>query len=231
MAKTRVLVVEDEESIRELLKFNLENDGYDVELAGDGELGLRLAQAHPPDLIILDLMLPGIDGYQVCYKLRSDDRLKRVPVVMLTAKSEETDEVIGLGVGADDYVTKPFSPRVLLARLKAVLRRRAESEPASTEDQPVLTRGSITINPNRHEVLVHGQEACLTPIEFKILRFLASNPGRVYTRQRIIDEAQGEDVLITERTVDVHIVSLRRKLGDHAVVIETVRGVGYRFKD
>jgi len=230
MSNPRILVVEDEVAIRELLTFNLERDGYEVLTAGDGESGLALAQQQPPDLVILDLMLPGIDGYQVCYRMKSDDQLKHIPVVMLTAKSEETDVVIGLGIGADDYVTKPFSPRVLLARVKAVLRRKEEAPPADSAE-PAVELGELAISPARHEVRCAGQPVPLTPIEFKILYFLARHSGRVYSRQQIIDEAQGEDVTITERTVDVHIVSLRRKLGAQAALIETVRGVGYRFKD
>lgn len=230
MAKTHILIIEDEEPIRELLSFNLEREGYEVAMAADGETGLEMAQTRTPDLLILDLMLPGMDGYQVCYRLKSDDLLKTVPIIMLTAKGEETDEIIGLGVGADDYVTKPFSPKLLLARIKAVLRRRQEPTGDVDVDQ-VVKRGVISINPDRHEVLVEGDDIGLTPIEFKILHFLAKHPGRVYSRQRIIDEAQGEDVIITERTVDVHIVSLRRKLASQSQVIETVRGVGYKFKD
>ncbi len=231
MAKTQILIIEDEAPIRELLRYNLEKEGYEVTEAADGESGLNIAQELPPDLVVLDLMLPGMDGYQVCYRIKSGEKLKHTPVIMLTAKSEEADEVIGLGVGADDYVTKPFSPRILLARIKAVLRRRQEEPESDSDELPVLEIDDITINPNRHEVHVGEREIGLTPIEFKIIHFLASHPGRVYSRQRIIDEAQGEDVIITERTVDVHIVSLRRKLAGRAEVIETVRGVGYKYKD
>jgi len=230
MPKQSILVVDDEEDIRELLSYNLQREGFDVQTAVDGETAVELVNKEPPDLVVLDLMLPGIDGYDVCYKLKSNPDLNHVPIIMLTAKGEESDEVIGFGIGADDYVTKPFSPKVLVARINAVLRRRAEPEEPEPDEEPVIARGGLSINPNRHEVLLEGKEIRLTPIEFKVLYFLSKTPGRVYTRKRIIDKAQGEDVYITERTVDVHVVALRRKLGDQAHLIETVRGVGYKFK-
>lgn len=230
MAKQAILVVEDDDDIRDLVAYNLDKAGFEVLQAADGETGLALARQHRPSLIVLDLMLPGMDGHQVCYRLKMDEDLKAVPVVMLTAKSEEADVVIGLGIGADDYIVKPFSPRILVARVSAVLRRQGEAV-VHGEERPIVVKDWLTINPNRHEVLVEDQAVKLTPIEFKILHFLASNPGYVFSRARIIDEAQGEDVTITERTVDVHVVSLRKKLGQYAAYIETVRGVGYKFKD
>ncbi len=228
MAKQRILVVDDEDDIRELVSYTLKRENYDVLSAADGETALDKARTRRPDLIVLDLMLPGMDGLEVCRRIRQDDETKNIPVVMLTAKTEESDEVIGLGVGADDYITKPFSPRVLLARVNTALRRRGIDDEAGI--QPTLKRGDLTINPGRHEVLWRENEVHLTPIEFKILYCLARRPGRVFTRNQIIDEAQGEDVYITERTVDVHIAAIRKKLGSDAGVVETVRGIGYKFR-
>ena len=230
MPKHTVFVVDDEVDIRELLAYNLKRENFEVVTAEDGETALEMIGEKPPDLIVLDLMLPGIDGYHVCYELKNNPDTKSIPIIMLTAKGEESDEVIGFGIGADDYISKPFSPKVLVARINAVLRRRGIAAPEEEDEQPVITANELIINPNRHEVTLSGEEIRLTPIEFKVLHFLASSPGRVFTRKRIIDEAQGEDVFITERTVDVHVVALRRKLGDHAHLIETVRGVGYKFK-
>lgn len=230
MPKAVILVVEDDDDIRHLIKFNLEKAGYDIIECGNGETAIEVARARLPDLVVLDLMLPGIDGHQVCFQLKSDPALKHIPVVMVTARVEETDVVIGLGVGADDYVAKPFSPRVLVARIQAVLRRRAGTTEAPPE-APSVALSWLSIEPARHEVRVAGAPVRLTPIEFKILYFLARHPGYVFGRMRIIDEAQGEDVTITERTVDVHVASLRKKLGGHGDHIETVRGVGYKFTD
>jgi two-component system phosphate regulon response regulator PhoB len=230
MAKERILIVEDDDDIRALVAFNLKKAGLDTIEAADGETGLELARSERPDLVILDLMLPGIDGHQVTYRMKMDPQLKDIPIVMLTAKSEETDVVIGLGIGADDYITKPFSPRVLLARVQAVLRRGSGTAEAVEEQSPV-DLGWLQIDPSRHETRMGDETLKLTPIEFKILLFLAMHPGFVFTRSRIIDEAQGEDVTITERTVDVHVVSLRKKLGDRATHRETVRGIGYKFTE
>jgi two-component system phosphate regulon response regulator PhoB len=230
MAKERILIVEDDDDIRALVAFNLQKAGLETIEAADGETGLDLARSERPDLIILDLMLPGIDGHQVTYRMKMDPLLKDLPIVMLTAKSEETDVVIGLGIGADDYITKPFSPRVLLARVQAVLRR-GNGAVGEAEEQAPVDLGWLKIDPSRHETLVDGEALKLTPIEFKILLFLSTHPGFVFTRSRIIDEAQGEDVTITERTVDVHVVSLRKKLGERAAHLETVRGIGYKFKE
>jgi two-component system, OmpR family, alkaline phosphatase synthesis response regulator PhoP len=231
MSKATVLIVEDEQEIRELVAYHLEKEGMTVLQAGNGEQGLEMARQQVPDLIILDLMLPGMDGHQVCTRLKVDEKLRQVPILMLTAKSEESDIVIGLGLGADDYVTKPFSPRILGARVKALLRRPAGTDSEEADALPPITQGELVITPARHEVLVAGEELKLTPVEFRLLYCLARRPGWVYTRERIIDFAQGEDVLITERTVDVHVVSLRKKLGERASMIETVRGVGYRFRE
>ena len=230
MAKETILVVDDEEDILELLDYNLSRHGYDVSRAASGEAALAAVRADAPHLVILDLMLPGMDGLEVCRILKKDERTAGVPVLMLTARGEEADIVTGLELGADDYVTKPFSPRVLLARVKAVLRRRAAAE-TGAEAGASLAVGDLNINPGRHEVLVKGKAVELTHTEFQVLHFLARRPGWVFTRYQIVDGAQGEDTAVTDRSVDVHIVSLRRKLGACGKYIETVRGVGYRFKD
>jgi two-component system, OmpR family, alkaline phosphatase synthesis response regulator PhoP len=228
MSKAFVLVVDDEEDILELVRYNLAKDGYKVGCVATGEEALKAARSQPPDLIVLDLMLPGVDGLDVCRILKNDPKTSHVPVVMLTAKGEEADVVAGLELGADDYVTKPFSPRVLLARVKTVLRRRAAMTP---EEDVTLQRHEILINPQRHEVLVGGNPVELTHTEFRLLHYLARRPGWVFTRQQIIDNVRGDNYPITDRAVDVQVVGLRRKLGPAGERIETVRGVGYRFKE
>lgn len=228
MARQKVLVVDDEEDILELVEYNLAKNGFQVTCVTSGEDAMKTARAQMPDTVVLDLMLPGTDGLEVCRALKADSKTKSIPIVMLTAKGEEQDIVAGLEMGADDYVTKPFSPKVLIARVKAVLRRRG-IEPAS--DDASLQFEGLVINPGRHEVLVDGEQTTMTFTEFKILHMLARRPGWVYTRGQIVDGVQGQDVAVTDRSVDVHIVSLRRKLGAYAELIETVRGVGYRFKD
>lgn len=227
MLHESILVVDDEKDILELVKYNLEKGGYRAAVAATGEEALKLARAKPPDLIVLDLMLPGIDGLDVCRTLKHDDKTAHVPIVMLTARGEEADVVAGLELGADDYVTKPFSPRVLLARIKAVLRRRAVSQP---DDAVTVSMHGIVINPGRHEVLVRGKPVELTHTEFLILHLLARRPGWVFTRQQIIDAARGHTA-VTDRSVDVHIVGLRKKIEPCGDYIETIRGVGYRFKE
>ncbi|MGA9754847.1 MAG: response regulator transcription factor [Desulfobaccales bacterium] len=228
MAKEHILVVEDEEDILELLRYNLHKEGYRVTGALSGEEGLRTARSQPPDLIVLDLMLPGKDGLTVCRELKQDAKTRDLPIIILTAKGEEADIVAGLELGADDYVTKPFSPRVLLARLRAVLRRR-QAEPAAESDS--LELQGMTIHPGRHEVLVQGRSVDLTATEFRLLAFLARRPGWVFTRAQIVQGIQGEDYAVSDRAVDVQIVGLRKKLGSAGQSIETVRGVGYRFKE
>ena len=228
MAKEHILVVDDEADIRKLVEYNLAKEGYKVACAATGEEALKKARATGPGLIILDLMLPGVDGLEVCRLLKSDARTQRIPIVMLTAKGEESDIVAGLELGAADYVTKPFSPRVLVARVRAVLRR-SRVQPA--DESATITLSGLAIHPGRHEVLVKGKAADLTATEFRILHFLARRPGWVFTRYQIVDAARGEDAAVTDRSVDVHIVSLRRTLGPAGSKSETVRGVGYRFKD
>ncbi len=228
MANENILVVEDEEDILELVRYNLHKEGYRVTGVLTGEEGLRAARFQPPDLIILDLMLPGVDGLTVCRELKQDARTRDLPIIILTAKGEEADIVAGLELGADDYVTKPFSPRVLLARLRAVLRRR-RAEPANESD--VMEIHQMVIHPGRHEVLVQGRPVDLTVTEFRLLSLLARRPGWVFTRSQIVQGVQGEDYAVTERAVDVQIVGLRKKLGPAGQYIETVRGVGYRLKE
>ncbi|AKJ63569.1 response regulator [Kiritimatiella glycovorans] len=229
MAKEYLLAVEDEEDILELVRFNLARNGYEVGTAATGEEALKSVGKRKPDLIILDLMLPGLDGIEVCRQLKSGSETADIPVVMLTARGEESDIVTGLEIGADDYITKPFSPRVLMARIKAVLRRRELEETTSEED--VLRVRDLVIHPGRHEVTLDGNTVELTYSEFRVLHFLARRPGWVFTRYQIVDAVHGEDYPVTERSVDVQIVGLRKKLGRAGKYIETVRGVGYRFTD
>ncbi len=228
MANEHVLVVDDEENILELVKYNMVREGYKTTCVGTGEEAISKAKSEVPDLVILDLMLPGVDGLEVCRILKHDARTSQIPIIMLTAKSEEADVVAGLELGADDYVTKPFSPRVLLARVKAVLRRR---EAAAIQDKALVKLGELVVDPSRHEVTVQGRPVQLTSTEFKLLRFLVSRRGRVFTRHQIMDSVRGDDYVATDRSVDVQIAGLRKKLGPLGGRIETIRGVGYRFKD
>ena len=228
MARTRILVVDDEPDILDLVQYNLSKAQYDVVGVVSGEEALAQVRITPPDLIVLDLMLPGVDGLEVCKALKRDARTAAIPIVILTARGEEVDIVAGLELGADDYLTKPFSPRVLLARIRAVLRRH-HAEPVAAD--AVITHHGLVLHPGRHEVLVQGQFVPLTLTEFRVLHLLARRPGWVFTRNQIIAAAQGEDVSVTERSVDVHIVSLRRKLGTSGEAIETIRGVGYRLQE
>jgi two-component system alkaline phosphatase synthesis response regulator PhoP len=228
VASENILVVDDEEDILELVDYNLSKEGYVVTCVASGEEALKVAKAKAPDLIVLDLMLPGIDGLSVCRILKGDAATRKIPIVMLTAKGDEADVVAGLEVGADDYITKPFSPKVLVARVRAVLRREAR-EP--TEETSAVKRHDLTIHPGRHEVTVKGEPVELTATEFRILHYLARRPGWVFTRSQIIEEVHGEDTFITDRSVDVQIAGLRKKLGVAGEYIETVRGVGYRFRE
>jgi two-component system, OmpR family, alkaline phosphatase synthesis response regulator PhoP len=233
MVRQSVLIVEDEEDIRELVSYNLLKEGYQVAGVGSGEDALTAVESKTPDLILLDIMLPGLDGLRVCRKLKDNPAFAPIPIIMLTAKGEEPDIVAGLNMGADDYVTKPFSPKVLLARVQAVLRR-AEAErgvPEQEEDSEVVEIRDLVIHPGRHEVCICGKPVELTATEFKLLHFLAQRPGWVFTRQQILDGVHGDNYAITDRAVDVQIVGLRRKLGSAGSSIETVRGVGYRFKE
>ncbi|MGD2126307.1 MAG: response regulator [Desulfobacteraceae bacterium] len=227
-AREKVLVVDDEEDILELLRFNLSKEGYQVACAASGEEALKSIRSDFPDLILLDLMLPGIDGLEVARRLKNDPDTKSIPIVMLTAKGEEADVVAGLELGADDYITKPFSRKILVARLRAVLRRGEGGEP---EEKSILTIHDLVIHPGRHEVRIKGKPVQLTFTEFGILHFLARKAGWVFTRSQIVDAVRGDEYFVTDRSVDVQIVGLRRKLGNAGKYIETVRGIGYRFKE
>jgi two-component system phosphate regulon response regulator PhoB len=228
MAAKQVFIVEDEADILELMTFNLERDGFRVAAAADGEIALKAIRRSKPDLVLLDLMLPGLGGLDVCRLLKGDPATAPIPVVMVTAKGEEADIVTGLELGAADYVTKPFSMKILVARVRAALRRGGRPAP---EASAVVRVHDITIDPARHEVLCGRSPVDLTASEFGVLHFLASSPGRVFTREQIMDGVKGADYAVTDRAVDVQMVSLRRKLGRRGEAIETVRGVGYRFKE
>ncbi|MDY0163652.1 response regulator transcription factor [Desulfobotulus sp.] len=232
MGKETILVVDDEEDILELIRYNLTREGYGVLLAATGEEALRFVKNGSPDLMVLDLMLPGVDGLEVTRRIRRQARGATLPIVMLTAKGEEADVVTGLELGADDYVTKPFSPRILVARIRSVLRRHERMKAEGMQDREgILEIGSLLIHPGRHEVLADGEPLPLTWSEFQILHFLARRPGWVFTRSQIVDAIHGDDYPVTDRSVDVQIVGLRKKLGEHGKRIETVRGVGYRFRE
>jgi two-component system, OmpR family, alkaline phosphatase synthesis response regulator PhoP len=226
MTQKQILVVEDEEDIQELVKYNLTKQGYHVHCVGSGELGLKEAKNILPDLIILDLMLPGMNGLEVCRKVKNSSDTNHIPIIMLTAKGEESDIVIGLELGADDYVTKPFSIQVFLSRVKAVLRRKNEKE---SSDSEIVSFPDLQIHSGKHEVRVKGELVKLTYTEFMILEFLCRRPGWVFTRSQIVDAVRGDGYAITDRAVDFQIVGLRKKLGQVSPYVETVRGVGYRF--
>ncbi len=228
MEDRRILIIEDDRDILEILDYNLSNEGFSVVCATDGERGLREVAANKPALVLLDLMLPGIPGLEVCRRLRAGKKTRDIPIIMVTAKGEEADAVAGLEVGADDYVTKPFRIRELVARVNAVLRRSAE--PLLTEEEH-LERGDIAIDLTKHEVKVAGRALELTLAEFRLLVALAQQPGRVFPRTRLVHQITAGGYQISERNVDVHVAALRRKLGDHSTAIATVRGVGYKFKE
>ncbi|MFQ5511180.1 MAG: response regulator [Candidatus Krumholzibacteriia bacterium] len=228
MATKTILAVDDEEDILELVEFNLAREGYSVLRVTTGEEALQVARSRNPDLVLLDLMLPGVDGLEVCKRLKRGEATRNIPVIMLTAKGEEADIVLGLELGAEDYVTKPFSPKVLTARVRAVFRRR--EQPEADGESPSRIH-DLEIHPGRHEVSLAGKPVTLTLTEFRILQFLAKRPGWVYTRYQIVEAVRGDDYAVTDRAVDVQIAGLRKKLGKHGDYIETVRGVGYRFKE
>jgi two-component system phosphate regulon response regulator PhoB len=226
MARPRILIIEDERALTDVLVYNLQREGYDTVIAHDGQEGLRKAQMAIPDLILLDLMLPTMDGLEVCRELRAGERTRHIPILMLTAKAEETDQVVGFSMGADDYVTKPFSVKVLMQRIKA-LQRRAE---ASAEPADIIEHMGVRIDRVRHQATVKGGDLDLTPTEFRLLECMLRQPGRAFSRAQLMDIAIGEGAVVLERTIDVHIKTLRRKLGEFDY-IETVRGVGYRFRE
>ncbi|MCY2997989.1 MAG: response regulator [Planctomycetota bacterium] len=228
MPKSKILVIEDDRAISEILVYNLDKAGYEVTLAIDGRDGVNQAQLKLPDIVLLDVMLPIIDGVEVCRRLRSKPETATAIIIMLTAKTEEADQLIGFSVGADDYVTKPFSVRVLMERIKALQRRKTAK---LDDDNDVVTRAGITLDRRRYRVNVDGQLVELTKSEFRLLDTLIRQPGRAFDRTELIDSALGEDTLVLERTIDVHIRALRKKIGPNADAIETVRGVGYRFRE
>ncbi len=228
MAKEKILVVDDEEDILELVRYNLSREGYRVTGCLTGEDAVRKVRSDNFDLIVLDLMLPGMDGLAFTKTMKSDTRLRNIPIIMLTAKGEEADIVTGLELGADDYITKPFSPKVMIARVRAALRRRKE-EPQ--DEMAMVKIHDLEINPGRRSVMAKGDPIGLTYTEFQLLLLLAKRPGWVFTRSQIVDLIRGNDYPVTDRSVDVQIVGLRKKLGTYGKYIETVRGVGYRFRE
>lgn len=227
MARENILIVDDEEDVLELVRYNLEKNGYRTDTATTGEDALFKTRAKLPNLLILDLMLPGIDGLDVCKKLKGDPKTQNIPIIMLTAKGEEADIVTGLELGADDYVPKPFSPKVLIARVRRILHRTAAQD---LESAPIKIQ-DLMIDPARRQVLINNKPVDLTYTEFNLLYTLAKRPGMVFTRYQIVDAVHGNDYSVTDRSVDVQVVGLRKKLGHLSECIETVRGVGYRFKD
>ena len=232
MAGEKILIVEDDPDIAEMISYNLGKEGYSIVLTDNGEDAVARAQKEHPAIIILDLMLPGMDGMEVCRTLKQADETRHMPIIMLSARSQETDKVVGLELGADDYVTKPFSPRELIARIRAVLRRGSTHNIGGTVDTGQVVRsGEVEIDSLRHRVTVSGTEVALTSTEFKLLEFLAQRPGKAITRQQILDSVFGYSSDVYDRTVDTHIKTLRKKLGQAKGCIETVRGVGYRFRE
>ncbi len=229
MPKPKILVVEDERALVEVLSYNLEREGFEVLVAHDGQDGLRQAQIRLPDLVVLDLMLPLKGGLDVCRELRQGARTREIPIIMVTARAEETDQLVGFATGADDYVTKPYSIKVLVQRIKKELRRRQLQDEPSTAN--VHQSQGVVIDRHRHRALFQGDELALTPTEFRLLETLLRQAGRAFTRHELMDAAIGEDAVVLERTIDVHVKSLRKKLGEAADLIETVRGVGYRFRE
>jgi two-component system phosphate regulon response regulator PhoB len=227
MPKASIHIVEDDRSLAEVLEYNLRREGYETIVSHDGQEGLRQTRLCAPDVVVLDLMLPLVDGLEICRRLRADPVTRNVMVLILTAKTEETDEVVGFSVGADDYVAKPFSVKVLLERIRALLRRRENGG----MDGNVLVSQGVMVDRERHRATVDEKLVDLTPSEFGLLESLVRQPGRVFSRSELIDSALGGDSLVLERTIDVHIRSLRKKLGPHSVLVETVRGIGYRFRD
>jgi len=226
MANETIIAIDDEPDILELIAYNLGRQGYDVAVATSGERGLDLIKSKSPDLILLDLMLPGLDGLELCSLLKKNPETRSIPIIMLTARSEETDIITGLEMGAEDYVLKPFSPKILIARIRTALRRKKAPPP---EAGGKLHRRDLTIDEKKHEISVAGIPVSLTLTQFRLLHFLARHPGWVFTRSQIVNEVRGEDVAVVERTVDVQVAGLRKKLGPAGAYIETVRGIGYRF--
>ena len=229
MKNEKIVIIEDESDILEVIAYNLKREGFEVFESRDGEDGLLEIEKHAPDLVILDLMLPTIDGIELCRKLKTDPVTREVPVIMVTAKGAESDIVLGLGVGADDYVTKPFSPKELVARVKAVLRRGKLKDDGGKQDR--IETGGLVVDLKRFEVRVDDKPVRYTATELRLLHFLASHPGRVFTRDHLLSRVIGDDAIVIDRNIDVHIRSVRKKIGSYRDFVETVRGVGYRFND
>ena len=227
MKKTRVLIVEDDASLAEVLDYNLGQEGYITQVVHDGQQGLREIRLHPPDLVVLDLMLPLIDGLEICRQVRAEPAIQDLLVMMLTARSEESDQLVGFSAGADDYVTKPFSIKVLRQRINALLRRKVQGN----SDRDVIVSQGVIIDRHRHRATVGEMLLDLTPSEFGLLSALLRHPGRAFSRGELIDVALGNEAIVLERTIDVHIRALRKKMGQHEELIQTVRGIGYRFRD
>lgn len=227
MKKPKIVIIEDEVDILEVINYNLSKEGFDVYSALEGEEGLALIKKEVPNLVLLDLMLPGLDGIEICRKLKTDYSTRSIPIIMVTAKGEESDIVLGLGMGADDYMVKPFRPRELMARIRSVLRRGDFIE----EGEGLVSINELVIDINRHEVKLEGKKIVLTAMEFKLLHFLASHPGQVFTRENLLNHVSSDDTFVIDRNIDVHIRSIRKKLNKHRELIETIHRVGYRFRD
>lgn len=227
MPKANVLIVEDDRALAEVLRYNLDNAGFKTIVSSDGQDALNQARLKLPDLVVLDLMIPVIDGLEVCKQLRANPETRDTRILMLTAKGEETDQLVGFSVGADDYVVKPFSVKILIERVKSLLRRQTNSDGPSE----ITSTNGITIDRIKHRVTVHGKEVSLTPSEFRLLNTLIQQPGRVFDRSELIEAALAGDALVSERTIDVHIRSLRKKIGEENQFIQTIRGIGYRFRE
>lgn len=231
MSKVKIVIIEDEPDIIEVMSYNLKREGFLVSSSRRGDEGISLVRKQSPSLVLLDLMLPGTDGLSVCQQLKADPMTREIPIIMVSAKGEESDVVIGLGLGADDYIAKPFSPRELLARVKAVLRRSMLQQDQQKEQQKSrLQIDELTIDALRHEVAISGELIKLTATEFKLLYQLAAQPGRAFSREQLLNRVVGGGVVVVDRNIDVHVRSVRKKLGDYSRMIETIRGVGYRFQ-
>ena len=229
MNNKKIVIIEDEPDILEVLSYNLKREGFEVFTAINGTLGLSLIEKEMPDLVLLDLMLPGMDGIEICSTIKKNPATQKILIIMVTAKGEESDIVLGLGVGADDYISKPFSPKELVARAKAVLRRGILVENTSQSDKVEV--GDLIIDSSKFEGIIEGREVRLTATEFRLLHYLASNPGRVFSREQLLSRAMGDDVVVVDRNIDVHIRGIRKKMGIEPPLIETIRGVGYRLRD
>ena len=229
MTQKKIVIVEDEPDIMEILQYNLRREGFEVNTATDGRQGLSLIQQIKPDLALLDLMLPGMEGLEICKTLKENKATQTISVIMITAKSEESDIILGLGVGADDYIAKPFSPKEVVARIKAVLRRNQVNE--NTSEESFIELGPLKIFPQQYQVEIKGKSISLTLSEFRILQTLTSKPNRAFTRDQLLHETVGEQVVVVDRNIDVHIRAIRKALGEYDKLIETVRGVGYRITD